>query len=365
MARRDGGGRSPLVLHVVEAYGAGVAAVVHDYIASVPEVRHVVLAYRRPGAQLNERCAALFLEMPAGRGAQMRAVRLTIRTLQPDVIHAHSSYAGAYVRLAGPRSGARIVYSPHCYGFERRDLAWPARAMLWGVEAALAWRTDGVGVVGEWERSLARRLSSVPETVLVPHRVPVRRTVVRRPASAAVVTVGRIEAQKDPAFFAEAAVEARRCGTDRPWRWIGGGDPSLEAMLRAHGVEVTGWTPRRAVLNALGMAHAYVHTAAWEGNPVAVMEAAALGLPVVARDIGPLRSARLPALVSDPVELAHRVVELDDDDRWRHLARVTSKRLGRHGAEEQGRALRRLYGLGDGPSAGGEQAAEALVGAVE
>ena len=127
MGRRDGGSRSPLVLHVVEAYGAGVAAVVHDYIASVPEVRHVVLAYRRPGAQLNERCGALFMEMPAGRAAQVRAVRLAIRTLQPDVIHAHSSYAGAYVRLAGPRSGARIVYSPHCYGFERRDLVYVCR----------------------------------------------------------------------------------------------------------------------------------------------------------------------------------------------------------------------------------------------
>jgi len=40
------------VLHVVEAYGGGVAAVLTDYINALPEVRHVVLAYRRPGTQI-------------------------------------------------------------------------------------------------------------------------------------------------------------------------------------------------------------------------------------------------------------------------------------------------------------------------
>ena len=119
----------PLVLHVVEAYGGGVAAVLTDYINALPEVQHVVLAYRRPGTQiggdLEER--AELIEMPAGKLNQIRAVRRTVQERRPDIIHAHSSFAGGYVRAATPRNGARLVYSPHCYSFERADVPAAAR----------------------------------------------------------------------------------------------------------------------------------------------------------------------------------------------------------------------------------------------
>jgi glycosyltransferase involved in cell wall biosynthesis len=335
----------PLVLHVVEAYGAGVAAAVSDYIASLPELRHVLLAYRRPGTQIADAASALFIELPAGRSAQMAAVRLAIRTLQPDVIHAHSSYAGAYVRLASPRRGARIVYSPHCYGFERRDLHGAARAALWMVEAALSWRTDSVGVVGEWEQALARRLSPSARTVLVPHRVHHRGVVAGPPREGPVVAVGRVEAQKDPEFFAAAAKEARLLGGRREWKWVGGGDATLEGVLRDNGVTVTGWQPRHAVTAELAAAHAYVHTAAWEGNPIALLEATKLGLPVIARDIPPLRHGGVRPLVQNPIELAQRVIELDDERSWRRAARAASQRARRFRPDDQAEALWQLYGL--------------------
>src|SRR4051794_36096555 len=148
--------RSPLVLHVVEAYGGGVAAVLADYISSLPDVRHVVLAFLRPGTQIGDvlQGRAELIEMPSGKVNQIRAVRRTVRQLRPDVIHAHSSYAGGYVRLATPRYGARLVYSPHCYSFERLDVPSVARAGFWALEAALSFRTDSVAAVGEWEQIL-------------------------------------------------------------------------------------------------------------------------------------------------------------------------------------------------------------------
>ncbi len=108
---------------------------------------------------------------------------------------------------------------------------------------------------------------------------------------------------------------------------------------------VTGWKPRPAVAAELAAAHAYVHTAAWEGNPVAVLEAAAMGLPVVARDIRSLRHAGLPQLVSDPAELARRVVALDNEHCWRRVAHETARQARIAGADTQADALRRLYGL--------------------
>ena len=37
------GGRRPVVLHVVEAFGGGVAAAVRDYARAVPECEHHLL----------------------------------------------------------------------------------------------------------------------------------------------------------------------------------------------------------------------------------------------------------------------------------------------------------------------------------
>jgi glycosyltransferase involved in cell wall biosynthesis len=200
-------------------------------------------------------------------------------------------------------------------------------------------------VVGEWEQTLARRLSPTAETVLVPHRVRHQRAVEGPPRGGPVVAVGRVEAQKDPAFFAAAANEARLLGGSREWRWVGGGDAALEGVLRDSGVTVTGWKPRQAVTAELAAAHAYVHTAAWEGNPIALLEATKLGLPVVARDIPPLRHGGVRPLVRNPIELAQHVIELDDERFWRRAARAASQRARRSRPDEQAEALRRLYGL--------------------
>src|SRR5262249_26481153 len=206
--------------------GGGVAAVLSDYVSSLPEVTHVVLAYRRPGVQIGNGLhgRAELIDLPPGHLAQIRAVQEAVRRLEPDVIHAPSSYAGGYVRFATRRHHARIVYSPHCYSFQRRDVPVLARAGFWVMEAAQSFRTDAVAAVGEWEQELAARLPKRAKVVLVPHQVQLPSDL---PAPAGdkgpVVTVGRIVAQKDPQFFASAARDARLLGGDREWRWGGGG----------------------------------------------------------------------------------------------------------------------------------------------
>jgi glycosyltransferase involved in cell wall biosynthesis len=51
------------------------------------------------------------------------------------------------------------------------------------------------------------------------------------------------------------------------------------AMLRAVGVEVTGWLPEEEVRARLATATAYVQSSRWEGLPLAVLQAMAVGLP--------------------------------------------------------------------------------------
>jgi glycosyltransferase involved in cell wall biosynthesis len=99
-------------------------------------------------------------------------------------------------------------------------------------------------------------------------------------------------------------------------RWIGDGDAALKRALADGGVEVTGWLPRSEAVRLLGESTVYVHTARWDGAPMTMIEAHALGLPQVAIATpavadGPPGavaasaaelSTLLRALLADPVE---------------------------------------------------------------
>ena len=75
---------------------------------------------------------------------------MTCRRYQPDLIHLHSSWAGLLGRLV-PLGRRKIVYTPHCYAFERRDLSQVVRIGLWLVEKILSRRNAGVFAVSPRE----------------------------------------------------------------------------------------------------------------------------------------------------------------------------------------------------------------------
>jgi glycosyltransferase involved in cell wall biosynthesis len=167
----------------------------------------------------------------------------------------------------------------------------------------------------------------------------------------AVVTMGRICAQKDPLYFAEAA--SYYTDRPRPWVWIGGADDGDKraaeylAELDQAGVIITGWLERDEALAWLSMAHVYVHTAAWEGNPVTVYEAAVRGLPVICRDIPAVKAEGIEYLTSSPGHMAGWVRALDDEYQWRRAAWWSMSWVREHMEQSQRQALREVYGLID------------------
>ena len=93
---------------------------------------------------------------------------------------------------------------------------------------------------------------------------------------------------------------------------------------------VTGWLSRDDALRALASAHVYLHTAAWEGMPVTVLEAAAVGMPVIVRSVASTSELRIGLLVETPEEAAAEVAALASPSCWQQRA------------EESGVALRDL-----------------------
>jgi glycosyltransferase involved in cell wall biosynthesis len=230
-----------------------------------------------------------------------------------DVVHLHSSLAGAYVRLLNLRTPrTKIVYSPHCYAFERTDINRFKKHALVQIESALSFRSRRIFCVSPFEATIARSLNSRSEIHYIPHPVELLKEPSQYGTPAHAITIGRIMPQKDPYYFLDLVHEYRRCShrkAQTQWTWIGDGDPAIRELLEAEGVRVTGWLPSGEVHELLAHADLYVHTAAWEGAPLTVYEAAAAGLPICARNIPSLESLGVPCLHNSPIDMAHAIAD--------------------------------------------------------
>jgi hypothetical protein len=161
-----------------------------------------------------------------------------------------------------------------------------------------------------------------------------------------IVTVGRITPQKDPGFFAETVAAVR---TDADWRWIGDGDPEMRRLLEAAGVEVAGWMKNCDVLRSIADADLYLHSARWEGAPVTLVEAAAIGTPVLARSITCLEGLGFQLAGCTPVDSAATIDRFFTDSAFRISTTVATKESAAlHHPTVQRAVLDQLYGCPSG-----------------
>lgn len=335
----------PVVLHIVEKFDTGVGAAIEAIVDTVPEFKHVIAACH--GGE-NVQDVEIF-PLPGAHVAAALEVRRLVRQMSPDIVHAHSSFGGLYsrwFRWARPR-----VFQPHCYSFERLSSPAILRVAFVAIERLLARRSDVTIAVGSYEAKLARELTKAREVVVVPNspsvcsRTTPDMTSREQEGNNPIVIVGsgRICAQKDPALFADVARLVRATRPEIQFCWLGGGDPVFRDRLVDSGVFVTGWLTSEGVRDKLSTASCFLHTAAWEGFPVSVLDAASFGLPVVGRDIGPLRHEGL-ATFPDAQTLAAAVLECVDSPGSRtKLVALSNELVSRMCRERQQAEIRAIY----------------------
>jgi glycosyltransferase involved in cell wall biosynthesis len=329
------------VLHVMEAAGSGTLGVVSELSAGLLESGHdvAVAAGQRP-----ETPADLCAVLPAGvelhpvtwarrtPAHQLRAAR-ELRHLaeawRPDIVHLHSSFAGAVGAVA--LSGWPTVYSPHAYSFARATESPVRRAAYRAAERFVARRCDVVGAVSEAEAELARREVRAPRVVAVPNGIadldPGREPAPRSGRIPGVVAMGRIGPQRRPA---ETAWILSGVAHAAPVRWIGGAPAGEDAPLHAAGVPVSGWLARADALDALAEATVYLHWSAWDGQSLSILEAFARDVVVIASDIPANRELVGPAQVATtPAAARQLVLDVLADDA-RRAALLDVQRASRH-----------------------------------
>ncbi|KGM13674.1 glycosyl transferase family 1, partial [Cellulomonas bogoriensis 69B4 = DSM 16987] len=132
-----------------------------------------------------------------------------------------------------------------------------------------------------------------------------------------MVTVGRLAPQKGLDLLCDAASSL----LGRPGlTWLVAGDGPLEAAVRdrvgAEGLPVRLLGRREDVADLMAAADVVVSTARWEGQPLGIQEALALGSAVVATDVGGTAEVTGDAAVlvgTDGEEIGRAVAALLDD----------------------------------------------------
>lgn len=296
--------RQPHVVHATECLAGGTLGLL---VAAIHELNALGVAQTLVYARRDdtpEDVAAQFpptlrlIEVPRARGDHLafiaglsRELRRLVGRGDADVVHLHSSKAGFIGRLAllATMMPVRVVYSPHGLAFlnPRRPLASAAYfALEW-----LAGRTrfDPVACGESEAMALARvcrREPFVLENPVDPAFFAVTRSEQSTPL---VVTIGRVCEQKAPEVFAELAVRTRVDHPAAQFVWVGSGNGADGrdgcALLRAAQVNVTGWVSPAEVRQWLSRATLYVQTSRWEGLPLSVIQAQAVGLPCVVTDV--------------------------------------------------------------------------------
>lgn len=275
---------------------------------------------------------------PAGDAAALRRLRRLFAEHRPDAVHAHSSKAGALARAAARSAGIKkIFYSPHGYGFLMQDRSAPSRALYKIVETGAARIGETIAVSpseAEFARQLApgRKVHTVCDAYLgdAPALLPHDDLVVG--------SCGRMTYARNPDAW--VLLVQRLCDSRNGVKcvWIGGGEDEERARVNLTNmnllmkVSVTGWVPAEEARERLRGLDLFVHYSRWDAMPNAVLEAMAVGLPVVASAVPGNRDAVVDGvtgfLVKDEVELLERCqLLLDDADLRRRLGAAGRERV--------------------------------------
>lgn len=214
-----------------------------------------------------------------------------------DAIHTHGKGAGVYGRALSLLTGRPCVHTPH--GIHVAKYSALALVLYRTYENVTSHFVEKVVFVSEEERASAGRIGLWPRTafVVIPNGVEdipdearmdwrgaARRALGIGNEQFVVATLSRFDYQKN---MQEACEIATRM-PEALFVWAGDGpdSASLAAKLENENIKnvrMVGALDHPGAL--LAAADVYLSTSRWEGSPLSVLEAMAMGLPIVATDV--------------------------------------------------------------------------------
>ena len=224
------------------------------------------------------------------------------------IVHTHSSKGGILGRLAARAAGVAGILH-HVHGFPFHEYSGRAEKILFSRVEKLAGRCcDKVVFVNHEERELAIREGILPGTkgITVSNGTDLERFEARRNRGVraifrsrcgleddetAILFCGRLEKQKQPLILPKIAGALESMAPEGKWRMLVVGTGDLKEAVMAetarlglqHRFNFMDWTSEPHV--AVSGADVALLPSLWEGLPLALIEAQAAGIPIVASNV--------------------------------------------------------------------------------
>ncbi|NVD38431.1 glycosyltransferase family 4 protein [Ensifer sp. HO-A22] len=233
------------------------------------------------------------------------ALRRIMRRHGPfDIIHGHSSKAGALTRLRLPGHHVPRIYTPHAFRTLDPTLGRGGRLIYGAIEWGLAWfYTDHLICVSDDELSHARSLHMPDErmSVIVNGVAPpspdmastIRASFGIAPDAFVFGFIGRLTAQKAPERLVAAFRNVAATVKNSHVVMVGAGE--MESMVRK-AISESGLQNRMHLTSAFTGPQAapafdvLVMPSRYEAMSYVMLEGAAAGKPIIATDIGGART---------------------------------------------------------------------------
>lgn len=326
------------ILHIAETAQGGVGTYLNEMVPlqneAIGAANLRVLLPRQHSGQVPDLLPEQMITFDrtsrrAGLPRLAVALIRAVREWRPDVVHAHSTFAGAVARtLAWWPGMPPIVYCPHGWVFEveqSRGSRWATRT----AERLLAHGSARIVAISESEHRQALA-AGIAESRLVrvtngmrDLAVPVEPADWPVPGDAStlrILFVGRLDRQKGVDVLLEAlrglsgGYHLRIAGAQ-----VLAGSQSNDGSARLP-IEWLGWLSQVDVARQLAACDLVVMPSRWEGMPLAAIEAMRASKPVIASAVG-----GLPELIVDG--LTGRLVPADDPIALRTAIKAHSREV--------------------------------------
>lgn len=307
------------VCHIITKLELGGAQEVALYaVAHLDRSKYRPVLVAGPGGLLTEeahRLAHVDVRILPELGRSIRLfgdlaalVQLTtlLRRLRPTVVHTHSSKAGILGRWAAWMAGVPIImHTIHGYGITPAQPRWLQRLLIM-IERFTGWITTHWIAVSQADIRKGRSWGLFHDNVVLVRPgidpQPFQRAVdrgerdrIRREFGAQATTrlvgsVACLKPQKAPEDFIAVAHRVIAALPDVRFVLVGDGElrAKVESLIARYGIQdrvcLAGW--RRDVPAIMQGLDAFLLTSHWEGLPRVLLEARAVGVPVVATNVG-------------------------------------------------------------------------------
>lgn len=285
------------VLYVVEAMGGGVFTYIVGLANELAKAYDMYLAYavRKQTPEdyesyFDERIHLVEVKNFAREINPIKDVKAFFeiqkiaKAIQPDIIHLHSSKAGALGRWAFNGKKIPMFYTPHGYSFLMLNHNALKRNIYKIIEKVSAKRNCITVSCSEGEHLETLKLTK--RAVYVDNGINaaeleklMKKAKMEKADQLTVFTLGRICYQKNPELFNEIALQLPQVH----FIWIGDGE--LRHCLTASNIEITGWVQREEALRYAMRAKVFILTSLWEGLPMSLLEAMCMKKLCVVSDV--------------------------------------------------------------------------------